>query len=109
MRKVALLIFLISLFAIIYQILLADINEIDFYYLTTITLFSGCSLYPLNFKFENIRDFLIIPILIVLIFTVCNILYLNSYHENLAVLNIVIGVFSFAQFWVSKRLALKKK
>ena len=77
------------------------------YILSVLSLILGLIIYPINFKFKNIEDFMILPVLAISIFNIVNIFYLKNYSLKVTFFNILIGLFCFLQYFYyrKKRIA----
>src|SRR5690606_308000 len=104
MKKIISALFILSLLPIIYFVLFKkDVNDIYFYYLTMGTLMFGVVLYPLNLNFSYKKDFLIIPVIAYLIFSILNIFLIKSFDDKIAIVNLLIGLFSFGQYYLQQK------
>lgn len=104
MKKIIAALFILSLLPIIYVVLFKkDVNDIYFYYLTMGTLMFGVVLYPLNLNFSSKKDFLIIPVIAYLIFSILNIFLIKSFDDKIAIVNLLIGLFSFGQYYLQQK------
>lgn len=104
MKKIISALFILSLLPIIYVVLFKkDVNDIYFYYLTMGTLMFGVVLYPLNLNFSSKKDFLIIPVIAYLIFSILNIFLIKSFDDKIAIVNLLIGLFSFGQYYLQQK------
>ena len=80
-------------------VLNGNLSEMQFYSLTLFLVCLGLFLYPLNRKFENKSDFLIIPFFIVIVFNLGNVFIFKNFGENLSLINLIFGIFGFAQYF----------
>lgn len=104
MKKIISALFILSLLPIICFVLFKkDVNDIYFYYLTMGTLMFGVVLYPLNLNFSSKKDFLIIPVIAYLIFSILNIFLIKSFDDKIAIVNLLIGLFSFGQYYLQQK------
>ena len=104
MKKIISALFILSLLPIIYFVLFKkDVNDIYFYYLTMGTLMFGVVLYPFNLNFSSKKDFLIFPVIVYLIFSILNIFLIKSFDDKIAIVNLLIGLFSFGQYYLQQK------
>lgn len=105
LRRMLSAIFVISLIPIASIIIFnLEITNIAFYSLTMISFILGFFIYPLNLKFTSIKDYMIIPLLVFLIFSILNVVFIKFFNERLSIINLLMGIFSFGQYiLISKR------
>jgi hypothetical protein len=68
----------------------------------------GLISYPINFKFKNIEDFMILPVLAISIFNIVNIFYLKNFSFKVTFFNILMGLFCFLQYFYYKKKCIAK-
>ena len=101
MKKIISTLFILSLLPVIYFVLFKkDVDDISFYSLTMVILIFGVLLYPLNLNFNSKKDFLIIPVVTYLIFSIINIFLIKLFNDKIAIVNLLIGLFSFEQYYL---------
>src|SRR5690606_35866353 len=101
MKKIISSLFILSLLPVIYFVLFKkDVDDISFYSLRMVILIFGVLLYPLNLNFNSKKDFLIIPVVTYLIFSIINIFLIKLFNDKIAIVNLLIGLFSFGQYYL---------
>ena len=68
------------------------------YFITVLILILGSFIYPLDLKFKDKIDFMIFPILVVIIFNIVNLFFLKKYSNKIDFINIILGLFGVLQF-----------
>lgn len=107
MKKILSSLFVLSLLPLIYIVLFEQgTGSISFYNLTLLTLILGVALYPLDLSFNSKKDFMIIPVLVYLIFSIINFFLVKLFDEKIAIINLLIGLFSFGQYYLQKNKRL---
>jgi hypothetical protein len=68
------------------------------YFLSVLLLGLSLFIYPINFKFQEKKDFIFIPILTVAAFNLLNILFLSIFNHELTFTNLLFSLFCSFQF-----------
>lgn len=90
--------FILFLIILVFKVYTQNQNNIEIYYLSALLLFLGFSFYPSETKLNSIIDFMIIPIIVLMLFNLINIFFIH-YYTNIYKINLLIGLFCFLQFF----------
>lgn len=96
-KKILIILFVSILIIILLDFLLHYFSVFQKYITTVLLLILGTIIYPLNFKFEGTDDFMIFPIIAVLLFNILNLFFLNDYSLKIQYFNLTLGLFSLFQ------------
>jgi len=96
--------FILLLFPLIYFVFSEkETNNTYFFYLTSVIFLFGMLLYPFDWKFDSVEDFIIIPFFVYLLFLITEIFIVRSFHEKIAVINLLLGIFGFVRHYLDKK------
>lgn len=102
-KKVVLILFLIILLLLISSIVLHfKMTGFQFYWTSFTLMLLGFYLYPFKKNLKSKSDFLILPLIVVLIFNIINIFVMKNYDENIALINLIFGLFGLVQYYILK-------
>ena len=102
-KKLALLIFMLTQLGIVASILFLELSDYHFYLITYVALISAFILYPTNYKFKSKTEFLVLPVLVLVLISTFNLFFIRNYHETASLLNLIISCFCFALYFLYKK------
>ena len=97
-KKIIFLLFLVILILLFLPVSKCITDSNYFYYFSFLLLIIGFLLYPKDRNFKFIQSVLIFPFIFLILFDLCNILFINNFNVNLSILNIFFGLLGFAEF-----------
>jgi len=104
MKPIFSILFFLSLLPIIYFVSYKkDLNQITFYYLTTITLLIGMAIYPINWKFKELKDIIFISVILYLLFLILNVFLIKVFVQKFALINLLTAMFCYFQYWIYRK------
>ncbi|MGX1024588.1 hypothetical protein [Flavobacterium sp. CS20] len=106
MKKIIFTLFLIGLMTVFVSLLFLALDNFSFYLITLSLTFLGVFLYPVNKNFIVKKDFLFFPFLLYILFSIINLLWINSYDQTLSILNLIFGFFGFGTFYLEQKKKL---
>lgn len=101
-KKIILVLFVLLIGIIITDYFCNFFMPFTKYVLSLIILLIGILKYPTYFKFNTKVDFMILPILAVVVFNLANLFYLKNYSLKIDYINILMGTFGVIQSFVYK-------
>lgn len=107
-KKICFALFLFFLILLMIGILLTEFSTKTFYLISLAILIFGILLYPTNFSFQTKRDILMLPMVVVLLFSIVNLLFFQKYVDGLLLINILMGSLGFVFYSKEKKLIGKK-
>ncbi|MEP5934548.1 MAG: hypothetical protein ABJ218_05485 [Winogradskyella arenosi] len=106
MKKIFFTLFLIGLITFFFSLLFWEFENFSFYISTFGLTILGVLLYPFSNSFETRSDFLFLPFIIFVIFSIINLVWIKSYEQSLSILNLIFGIFGFGMFYLKQRKKL---
>lgn len=79
------------------------------YIISIISLILGILIYPFNYKLTTKVDFLILPVITLLIFNFVILLFSLEFSLKLVFINYLFGLFGFLQYFYYKNNLIKEK
>lgn len=103
-KKICFSLFLFSLIVLMLGILLTELSTKTFYFTSLATLIFGILLYPTNFSFQNKQAILLLPMMVVLLFSIVNLFFFQKYEDGLLLINVLMGSLGFVFYAKEKKI-----
>lgn len=101
-KKIIFLLYLIGSISLFIEIVNYTISNTTFYIISVVLMLLGLFLYPLNKRLNEISDFLIIPFIVIFLFNIVNVSFINNFNKNISLINILFGAFGFSQYFLKR-------
>lgn len=108
-KNIFLFLFLTLVFIGILNYFNSLFSELLIYIFSIIGLVLGILIYPFNYKLETKVDFLILPVITLLIFNFVILLFSLEFSLKLVFINYLFGLFGFLQYFYYKNNLIKDR